>query len=232
MPESMKLQKASLTELEEGSENAKSGGQRVEVQFNPETLKLSFSNQVNTGDQSKGTSAMQFIKQGTTKLTLQLWFDVTAFANGEKKTDDVRKLTQEVIYFMTAQESNNKLILPAVRFLWGSFEFDGVIDSIEESIEFFSNEGIPLRSSLSLSMSQQKILMVSFKDKGQPGGGRAPGITPLTQAQAGATLQSLADKSGKGGNWQEIAAANNIENPRLIKPGGFLDLNASISGKR
>lgn len=244
MPESMKLAKATLTELEEGSgdgsqegseEKEKQAGKKVEVQFNPETLKLSFSNQVDTGDQSKGPSAMQFVKQGTTKLTMQLWFDVTAVTEGGKKTDDVRKLTQEVIYFMNAQGSKKdpkKLILPAVRFHWGNFSFVGVVDSIEESIEFFSSEGIPLRSSLSLSMSQQKILMAKFKDRVQPGGGMAPGIKPLDQAQAGATVQSLADKLGKGGNWQEIAAANNIENPRLIPAGQLIDLHPSLLEKK
>jgi nucleoid-associated protein YgaU len=42
----------------------------------------------------------------------------------------------------------------------------------------------------------------------------------------------LADKLGKGGNWQEIAAANNIENPRLIPPGQFIDLHPSPLGKK
>ena len=56
------------------------------VQFNPETLKVSFANQIQTpsgaGDQS-GTPARQFVGAGTTKLALQLWFDVTALADGE-----------------------------------------------------------------------------------------------------------------------------------------------------
>jgi hypothetical protein len=244
MPESMKLVKATLAELEEGTgdgsqggpeDREKDGGKKLEVQFNPETLKLSFSNQIDTGDQSKGPSAMQFVKQGTTKLSMQLWFDVTSVAEGGKKTDDVRKLTQEVIYFMNAQVSKKdpkKLILPAARFHWGTFSFVGVVDSIEESIEYFSNDGTPLRSSLSISMSQQKILIAKFEDKVQPGGGMAPGIKPLAQAQSGATVQSLADKSGKGGNWQEIAAANNIENPRLINPGQFIDLHPRALERR
>ena len=34
----------------------------------------------------------------------------------------------------------------------------------------------------------------------------------------------------KGDKWQDIAAANNIENPRLLQPGQLLDMNASLSG--
>ena len=40
----------------------------------------------------------------------------------------------------------------------------GLIDSIEESIEFFSPEGKPLRASVSLGLSQQTILVADFGD--------------------------------------------------------------------
>jgi hypothetical protein len=39
-------------------------------------------------------------------------------------------------------------------------------------------------------------------------------------------VQGLADGAGKG-NWQSIAAANGIENPRLMAAGTLLDLNAT-----
>jgi hypothetical protein len=42
-------------------------------------------------------------------------------------------------------------------------------------------------------------------------------------------VQSVADSQGKGDNWQDIASANGIENPRLLQPGQLLDLNASAS---
>ena len=51
---------------------------------------------------------------------------------------------------------------------------------------------------------------------------------PLTQAPAGSSVQSIADSQGKGNNWQDIAAANNIENPRMLQPGQLLDMEASV----
>ena len=77
----------------------------VKVQFNPETLKVTFANQIaqgsGRGDQ-RGSPARQFVGAGTTKLALQLWFDVTAYANGgAAPADDVRELTQRVAYFIT-----------------------------------------------------------------------------------------------------------------------------------
>jgi nucleoid-associated protein YgaU len=38
-------------------------------------------------------------------------------------------------------------------------------------------------------------------------------------------LQGLADAAGKGASWQSIATANGIENPRLLVPGQWIDLN-------
>lgn len=241
----LKLEKAQLWELEDNFLKEKDGGKRVTVQFNPESLKVSFANQIEkpegAGDQ-KGTPAIQFVGSSTTKLALQLWFDVTqpiaegalpkgATAEGEQKVTDVRKLTEQVAFFITPIDGDKKPKPPATRFLWGSFQFDGIVESMEESLEFFSPEGKPLRASVSLNLTAQKIMFAFTKEeKKQPGTGGAapPGTKPMTQAPAGSTVQGLADGQGKGDNWQAIAAANGIENPRMLQPGQLLDMNASI----
>jgi len=230
------LKKARFVEL--GADfKAKANGKVVEVQFNPETLKVSFANQIDQGGKTEEKSknkagdqsnkaGQQFVGAGTTKFSLQLWFDVNALQKEGQNVADVRDLTKEIAYFITPQKEGEKFIPPAVQFLWGSFHFDGLMDSVEESLEFFSNEGVPLRASMSISMSQQKI--EEFSGGGttkNPPGVSATGTSPLTTVPAGATLQGMADKQGKGDNWQAIAAANNIENPRLLLPGTILNLN-------
>ena len=81
MSDSLKLAKAELRQLDAKFKNEIKKDKHVQVQFNPETLKVSFANQIATpsgaGDQ-KGTPARQFVGAGTTKLSLQLWFDVSA----------------------------------------------------------------------------------------------------------------------------------------------------------
>jgi nucleoid-associated protein YgaU len=52
------------------------------------------------------------------------------------------------------------------------------------------------------------------------------GTTPLTLSQSGDTLQSLAARAGA--DWKAVAAANNIDNPRLVEPGTVLDLKAGV----
>ena len=236
--------KALLVELAENLDDDLPGGKTVKVQFNPESLKLSFANQIqnnsssNTGgtpagkagatDQSAGTQGRQFIGAGTTKLSVQLWFDA-----GQAGVDDVRKLTQEVIYFIKgkkARSDESKFLPPGLRFSWGSFNFKGLIDSIEETIDYFSPEGKPLRSTISMGMSQQSILISDFGTGGGsavPGLPRAPGTLPMTPAAAGSTLQGLAASAGVGLSWQAIAQANGIDNPRQLAAGQLLNLSVS-----
>jgi len=222
-----KLEKAQLIELNQTFTQEKGGGEKVEVQFNPESLKVSFANQIvqpQGGDQSAGNAGRQFVGAGTTKLALQLWFDVNAME--KDPVDDVRKLTQKVIYFMTPQDSEadpTKKAPPGVRFVWGSFKFDGMVDGIEESLEFFSPEGKPLRASVSLTLSQQKIL-VEFQDTASVPS--RPGQRPLNTAKQGESVQNMAAKNGKG-DWQSIAAANGIEDPLRMAPGQLVALNAA-----
>ena len=238
MPESVKLVKAELHEIDlaKPEEAAK---KKVPVQFNPETLKVSFANQIQTpeggggggsGDQ-RGGAAQQFVGAGTTKLTLQLWFDVNAPQEGEEVLD-VRKMTEKVTYFITPapdKKDKKKFIPPGVRFIWGSFQFDGIMESIEESLEFFSSEGIPLRASMTLNLTQQKIDTYKFP-KDAPARLALPGTRELTAVEDGATAQDLASKAGKGDDWQSVAAANGIENPRQLQAGMLLDMDAGVSG--
>jgi hypothetical protein len=243
MPEAADLQKAELRQLDASFEQEIEQDSWCKVQFNPDSLKVSFANQLvqpaGAGDQ-RGTPARQFVGAGTTKLTLTLWFDIGSLPQDER-VDDVRRLTSRVAFFITprqerAARGQTKYVPPAVRFLWGTFQFDGLMDSLDETLEYWSPEGKPLRASMSLALSQQKI-QFAFRDTGGPGGppgaGRAgaqtPGTQPLAQAPAGANVPDIAAAQGQGDDWQRIAAANGIENPRLLSPGQMLDL-AAVAG--
>ncbi len=236
MPDSTHLAKAKLCELDAEFKNEINPERAMEVQFNPESLKVSFANQLQTpqGEQN-GPQTRQFVGAGTTKLSVALWFDVNAPQPEGSNETDVRKLTQKVAYFITprpADGKKSKLIPPAVRFVWGSFQFDGMLDSMEESLEFFSSEGVPQRASVTLALSQQRITEFAFAEAATPPPGSrldntAVGTRPLTQAASGTSLQSIAAAAGKS-DWQSIAAANGIENPRLLQPGQMIDLAASI----
>lgn len=242
MPSAANLAKAELLELDAAFTQEKDGGKKTIVQFNPDSLKVSFANQIATpsgpGDQN-GPQARQFVGAGTTKLAAQLMFDVTSEipVGLPQDTNDVRELTQLVAYFITPVgdppngSPPKKFIPPAVRFQWGSFQFDGIMESMEETLELFSFEGRPLRASVAITLSQQKITAFQFNTKDvPPPPAVAPkvGTAPMTEAPANASVQSLAANQagvGPSGDWQSIAAANNIDNPRLLQPGQLINLN-------
>ena len=241
MPDGPNLAKAELRQLDANFKSEINQSNWTKVQFNPDSLKVTFANQVATpsgsGDQS-GPQARQFVGAGTTKLAVTLNFDVTSEIPQElPQADDVRKLTERVAYFITPAgdpPANPKnYIPPAVRFVWGSFQFDGIMESMEETLELFSFEGRPLRATVAIALTQQKITSFTFNSVNAPPpatrqGGAAPGTSPLTEAPAGASLQSLAANQpgvGVGADWQSIAAANGIENPRLLQPGQLINLN-------
>ena len=240
LPESQKLAKAQLIELDPELKDKLPGGKEVTVQFNPESLKVAFANQIKTpegssGDQKNGSPARQFVGAGTTKLTLQLWFDVTAeLPDSKKGVADVRELTKDVTHFITPKEEKGKggkgkkgpaYLPPGVRFLWGSFQFDGLMESLEESLEFFSPDGRPLRASMTLNLSQQKIVF-QIRPVTAPNL-PTPGTRPLTTAPQGDSAQQVAARQGQGDDWQNMAAANGIENPRFLEPGQLLDFSAT-----
>src|SRR5215217_4740450 len=166
MGDEVKVTRAELRALK--SDGTEDKSKTVHVQFNPETLKVSFANQIKTDGSQQGTSSVLYVGQGTTKMSVQLWFDITAPLREEfeeyKNVKDVRELTQKVSYFITPTDvdvqnekgqTEKRYIPPGVRFIWGTFQFDGIMETLEESLEFFSPEGRPLRASVSLGLSQQ-----------------------------------------------------------------------------
>lgn len=220
MPEPARLTKATLQAItwQSGSPEPIDRGEPFAVQFNPESLKVSFNNQ-NAGGDQRGGSATQFVAKGTTKLSFDLWFDVTAPAPDESGQNDVRKLTERVVKLMLPNTEMNNAP-PGVRFQWGTFLFEGVMESVNETLEFFSEDGRPLRASASVSLSQQEI---QFKfgqptASGRPGVAE-PGTAPQHQARDGETMQDVAGRRGRQDQWQSLANQNDIENPRRIPPG-------------
>jgi hypothetical protein len=119
-----------------------------------------------------------------------------------------------------------------VRFIWGTFVFDGVMESLEETLEMFSPDGRPLRASVNVGLTQQRITFSFFEPKrDKPSNAPGVGTQPKVQATEGATVQGMASDAGKADEWQDIAAANGIENPRKLEPGTVIDMTAPKKAK-
>jgi hypothetical protein len=226
MPAPQKLEKAQLIEL--GENDQPSGKKTVTVQFNPQSLKSNFSNQSAGGTQPMG-STPQFAGTGVTKLSMDLWFDVTLPLppGTPDPKGDVRRLTDDILYFMRVQKPNIPAgqpgTPPKLTFQWGSFVFKGIMDSVDETIDLFSSDGVPLRASVTITLSKHDLdFQFQTSATGRP---NAIGATPLITAKAGASLQQIAASAGIS-NWQGVAQANRIANPRLLQTGALINLTS------
>jgi len=135
------------------SESAKDAA-AVEVQFNPETLDITLSNNFK---ESSGDSPTQLVDEASAQLSLELQFDTTDSGL------DVRQKTHQVAKFLKpldttmAVERGDPLPPPmVVEFDWGAIVFQGYMDSYSETLEFFSHDGVPLRAKVSISLTQQE----------------------------------------------------------------------------
>src|ERR1044072_2736639 len=119
-------------------------GQEIDVHFNPSSLQLAITNSMK--EEGEGNAKKQFVSQSTAKLTMDLIFDTTS--DGQ----DVRTYTEKVAKFM---EPDEKKVPPVVKFEWGTYTFQGVVESYRETIDFFAPTGVPLRASINLTLSKQ-----------------------------------------------------------------------------
>lgn len=247
-------------ELYEIGTNPQSRTLKVTVQFNPETLRISYASQIGAPLMSStagatnqtagqpdqiGSPPLQKVGAGSTRLTVQLWFDVTSVMQQQDEgVSDVRVLTERVAYFIKAKEPpTTPPSSPKVEFQWGSVRFTGVMESLDENLELFSTDGVPLRASMNMVIAQGSLTAPEGSAGGSPAGlnlsagigigasaSLGAGTQPLVQAEAGVSLQAMAAASfGGDADWQSIATANGIENPRLIEPGQLINMNARAS---
>ncbi len=195
----------------------------ISVHFNPVSLQLAVSNELkDSGNQQR----KQFIAKTTTKLTMDLIFDTTD--NGE----DVTKTTRKIQAFLAPQSPPGKpppkeIPPPLVLFDWGTLRFKGIAEGYKETIDFFSANGVPLRSSINLTLSRQDAV---FDEPSGDAPSDAGGVdSDLFDAPADSAA-GAANGGGAPGAARAVAAANGQESLRF-GAGASLTLGASIELK-
>ena len=49
-----------------------------------------------------------------------------------------------------------------MRLAWGTFQFDGHVEALEETLEAFSADGRPLRATVALALAREQIAPYAF----------------------------------------------------------------------
>jgi hypothetical protein len=198
---------------------------QISVHFNPETLRLQYSNnlQADTKGSGKSSQPAQLVDTGAAKLSLDLLFDTTLNYQQDQKNADVRKLTQKLVsLFIRPPPRQGDTNPPAARslvFVWGTFIFNGLVESMSETLDFFAAAGVPLRASVSLSLAENRY--AAKLDNWAPPPPQAlatPPGAPLAPSMQAAGLDPSA--------WRQQAMLNGLETPRFS--GGSLAIGASV----
>ena len=208
------------------------------VQFNPASLKVSYTNKLQDdeakADPKKSTGqAKQNTRSTTAKLDTEIVFDTTDTGADVRKGESAKALKTMAVTQAPAPSANkgdspSQLPPAVVEFRWGSFAFVGLIESYNETLDFWSAEGVPLRSTIQISMTESpsdvkedsvKVALNTFE------------ASKIIQAPAGGRgISAIASDSGNPGAARALAAANGIEDMRL-SAGGSVGVSASITLK-
>ncbi len=231
-------------ELQELSAAATPGpvGDPLPVQFNPTSLRLQMTNNVEGGS-SRGRQVQQFNGTSSTVLSLDLVFD-TADEGTTDAPRNVRERTSDVSRFVLPTGEETKQAPPRVRFHWGAFLFDGVMTSLNEDIDLFSSSGVPLRSKVSISIKEQDPRFEALESgpgKSRGSEASAPGQSAGAPGTAGGGArdrtgtalggESAADFAARMGldpsAWRGLAAG--LESSLSLPAGLQIDFSANLS---
>ncbi len=197
------IKHATLTPLTDDTGKKDPSAKALTVQFNPETLEVTARSklQEETGEKQDQTP-VQVVAGTERSLSLQLIFDETLTGA------DVRNQTSLLISMMQAGDAvlkeydkgkkDKKVKVPKlVIFEWGNFAFKGVIAECNETLDYFSPDGVPLRSSISFTMQERESVFAAVEGanaaSGVDGGMPVPPDTPLP---SGPDVQSMIKQNG------------------------------------
>jgi hypothetical protein len=232
------LAKALLQEVR-GDRSRTPVGTALEVQFNPETLRLTLSNQVEGGNR-QGRQVRQYIGASSTELAFDLVFDTADEIGEDGAPRSVREKTGMVERFLRPRgPQGQKQAVPMVRFHWGDVVVEGIIESLSVDFGLFSPGGVPLRAKMSVKIKEQDARYQYHEaDRGSnrqvapsaesggaaaapggPGGGGAGGQGSRTEeALAGESLAEFAARQGLDPSaWR--ALADGVPDPMSLLPG-------------
>lgn len=207
-----KFNKAKIIMLDKKGKEIKS----ISVLFNPNEYSISSSNNISSQDlRGLNGQSEQFVGGGTQNLSMQLFFDTyTMKTEASASYVDVRKHTDQIKKLMDIYSDDHTPPVCAVT--WGSLCFKGYLESLNERFTMFSNEGIPLRAYLDVTFKKVETVEQYLK-------GASPQSADRTKARIlkdGDQLWTIAaNEYDDPDNWRPIANANNIDNPRKVKPG-------------
>lgn len=230
------IEKAKLYHISDPVDKPKQGQLAMDIQFNPNSLKVALANSIKENERNDSGKAAQFIDKSSSTLSVELIFDTTdqygsQENEGANEPQEVRKdvrsmtgiIAREFMY--SKDKEDGKVKAKRCMFAWGTFSFIGIMESFDETLDYFSPEGTPLRATVALKLKESRFQFNSEEAKqarrdtptlfGAPDRGEGNHPNP----KADALNDSIADANAKAGkdekDWRSAAMYNGKESPRL-----------------
>jgi hypothetical protein len=198
---------------------------QVPFLFNPKEFSVEKSNQyAEVTIPGLSASIFQFVRGNSRTITLDLFFDTY------EQGTDVRQYTDQItgwdsgITFSKLSGGPKGLMdidsdlhaPPVCLFIWGSFVFQCIIERVSKRFTMFLHDGVPVRATLNVTLKEYREVDIQVKEIAA----QSADLTKRWVIKEGDSLWSIAAAEyGNPEDWQLIAAENQIDNPRLLKPG-------------
>jgi len=186
----------------------------IEVLFNPGEYTLDKSNQFqSTAILGLSTPLTQFVSGNAETLTMDLFCDTY------EKGEDVRTYVNKLMNLLYINKDLHAP--PLCRFVWGKFQFKATVEKISRKFTLFLGDGTPVRATLNVTFKEYKTLSEQLTERPLQSADR----TKIRLLTKGDSLWLMAHREyGDPGQWRRIAAAKDLEKPRLVKAGKELKL--------
>ena len=214
------LKKATITVLD-GADK----GKVIGVLFNPTEYSFDRTNSYKTTSiPGLGSPLLQFVNGESDQLSMELFLDDYTDPTGPTslRQKENQPLTNRL-------RDLSKLLLidrdlhapPPVRFNWGPMEFSAVIEKLGRKVTVFHPDGSPARATLSITFKEYRTLREQLEDPRRESADK----TKRRVVVGREALWWIANREYDDANeWVRIAVANDLDDPREISAGDWLEL--------
>ncbi len=235
---SVSLKRAKLVPYDSGGKTLQDD-KVIKFDFNPETLTLKVSTGQQQDKSRRGRQQVQSVGASSATLSFDAIFDTTRPKDHDNLADssdlnddsalDVRQRTKPIADLLAALPtsggggggSTTEKAPSRVQFQWGNILFDGVITSHQEVFDFFSPSGVPLRSKVSLTLSEQNFVYAVNADD----------VARATAAPSPSTARGLASANGNDSLFDLGSGGLSLGFSANLSLGISLDASASFSAQ-
>lgn len=217
---SSQLKKASITVLDGARK-----GEVIVVLFNPSEYSLERSNSYKaTSVPGLGAPLLQFVNGESDRLSMDLFLDDYTDPNGPTslRQSESDPLNSRLRALTTLLEIDRDLHAPPpVRFNWGPLEFAAVIERLGRKVTMFHPDGAPARVSLSVAFKEYRTLRQQLEDPRRESADKTKRRVVVGRERLWWIAAREYDDASE---WVRVARANDLDDPREIAPGDWLEL--------